>query len=117
MSLSGGRKDLWLNQTHVVWFKRRRRKSLVARSVRHGELAGYQVHFVGRDRNFAQPRTKCFLVGVVIPKLVIVDTVTGNPYGMGDKIVWHKLAELFEVRAVRHRGFSRSSRLSGTTRS
>jgi hypothetical protein len=105
MSLSRGRKDLWLNQTHVIWFKSRRRKTLVARSVRHREFAGYQVHFVGTDRNLAQPRTKCFLVGVV-PRLVIVDTVTGDPDGRGDKIVRHKLAELFEVRAVRHSGLS-----------
>src|SRR5580704_4484440 len=102
MSLSRGRKDLWLNQTHFIRFKSGRRKTLVARSVRQRELACYQVHLVGSDRNFALPRTKCFLVGVVIPRLVIVDNVTGNPHGMGDNIVRHKLAELFEVRAVRH---------------
>jgi len=94
---------LWLNQTHVIWFKSRGRKTLVARCVRHRELAGDQVHLVGTDRNFAQPRTKCFLVDVVIPRLVMVDAVTGNPYKMADKIVRHKLAELFEVRPVRHR--------------
>ena len=97
---------MWLNQTQVIWFKSRRRKTLVARSVRHRELAGDQVHLVGGDRNFVQPRTKCFLVGVVIPRLVMVDTVAGNPYGVGEKIDRHKLAELFEIRAVRHRGLS-----------
>jgi hypothetical protein len=70
--------------------------------VRVFKFAGYQVHLAGSDRNFAQPRTKCFLVCVVIPRLLIVDTVTGNPYGMSDKIVRHKLTELFEIRAVRH---------------
>lgn len=65
-------------------------------------------------------KAKRRFVRIVIPGLVMVDTVTGNPHGMRHKIVRGKMAESFEgrgsgmriefqslMRAFRGRFFSR----------
>ena len=80
----------------VVALGRWRQEPEMATAVVQCRLRRYERHLPDINRKFADVGTKGFFVGVLIPRLVVVGNVAGDPHGMLGKVLGSEHSELLQ---------------------